>query len=87
MDRFSPFEKDKKLSGGLLALKFGEVFLEDEVADELAAFGGEWELVGGHELLDDDAGHHFFGVGGIGEELGVLGDAGVGLGFEGGDAC
>jgi hypothetical protein len=41
--------------------------------------------VGGHELLDDDAGHHFFGVGGIGEELCVLGDAGVGFGLEGGE--
>lgn len=68
-----------------MAVEFIQVFLEDEVADELAAFGGEGELVGGHELLDDDAGHHFFGVGGIGEELCVLGDAGVGFGLEGGE--
>ena len=66
-------------------MELGEVFLEDEVADELAAFGGERELVGGHELLDDDAGHHSLRVGGIGEELGVLGNAGVGLGFECGE--
>lgn len=68
----------------LLALGFGEVFLDDEVIDEAAALGGEWELVIVFELLDDEAVHHFLGVGGIGEELGVLGDAGVGLGFEGG---
>lgn len=58
----------------MLALGFGDVFLDDQVVDEAAALGGEGQLVLVLELFDDQAGHHFLGVGGIGEELGVLRD-------------
>ena len=36
----------------------------------------------GLELLDDEAEHHFLGVGGVGEELAIVGYPLVGLGFK-----
>ena len=59
-------------SRGLLAVAFIEILLHDEAIDETAAIGGEREAVFVLELFDDEAGDHFFRVGGIGEELAVF---------------
>lgn len=69
-------------SCGLLAVEFIQILFDDKGIDELAGFEGEGQAVLGLELLDNEAEHHFFGVGGVGEELAILGNPFVGLGFD-----
>ena len=61
----------------MLALEFVQILFHHEGLDELAALRGEGDLMEIGELLDDEAGHHLLAVGGIGEELGIGGDAGI----------
>ena len=77
--------KLQDVSCGVLAVEFVLIFFHDQAVDEVATLGGEWEVMLGLELLEDEAEHHFLGEGRIGEELGVLGNAGVGFGFEVGE--
>lgn len=61
---------------------FVEVFFEDGLIDVLEAGGVEAEVVGFVELGDGEAEEFFFGEVFVLEELAVLGDGLVGLGFE-----
>ena len=72
-------------SCGLLAVEFILIFFHDKSVDEQAPFSSEGELVLVFKLLDDETSDHFFRKGGMGEELGVLGDALVDMDFEGGE--
>ena len=68
----------------LLAVELIQILFHHKGIDKLAALRGEGQLVDALELLNDEAEHHLLTVGGIGEELSIGGDAGIGLLLEGG---